>query len=44
MLDENRCGDTAGKMVFLPKEVVLLKVLHDWFLWMGERCGIISVL
>ena len=35
MLDEDRWGDVAGKVVFLPEKVVLLKILHGWLLWMG---------
>ena len=32
MLDENGRRDVARKVVLFPKNVELLKVVHDWFL------------
>ena len=39
MLDENGGRNVAGKVVFVPKKMVLLKVLHDWLLRKNKCSG-----
>ena len=38
MLDEDGGRTVVGQKVLLPKNVDLLKVLHDWLLWRRQVC------
>ena len=40
VLDEDGGRNVAGEVVFLPKKMVLVKVLYDWLL--RERTGVVG--